>query len=424
MGMPINVGIKNDDVMRRIVLMISLLLGSWMMMAQNLQRPVDTLKFAHFEADTLVFDTETSLLVPFFHKFDSVVKTHNGHVSILHIGGSHVQAGTMSHRIRKNLLNAYPGLTSSRGFIFPYSAAKKCNNPADYSVKKKGSFTLVRNVYKTLDKPLGVGGIAVYTSDSLAEIKIKMNDKSLEFQTDRITLFGFSDKGTVLPAIDIDSTEYLPISIDTALRRFVFEVPTIRDSFLIRLVCDTIDTFTITGILLENNLPGITFHSIGVNGASVPSYLKCDYFEPDLELIHPDLVIFGIGINDASTNQFDTAVFQNNYLQLIEEIKHVNPDCAFIFLTNNDSYKRVGRGKYVVNQNGTTARKVFYNLAQLTNGAVWDQFYIMGGLRSMEKWRQAKLAQYDRVHFTVAGYNLIGDLFFNAFIHAKDKVCQ
>jgi len=48
------------------------------------------------------------------------------------------------------------------------------------------------------------------------------------------------------------------------------------------------------------------------------------------------------------------------------------------------------------------------------SGAVFDQFEIMGGLQSMEKWRLAKLAQNDRIHFTKAGYELIGKLLFNA----------
>lgn len=392
--------------------------------AQQARVKIDNLDFANFAADTLYFSSDTSLLVPFFHKYDSVLKTHEGNISILHIGGSHVQAGTMSHRIRKNILLNYNDVNASRGFIFPYSAAKKCNNPADYRVYKTGNYTLIRNVYKTHDKPLGVGGIAVYTSDSLAEIKIKMNDKQLEFVTTKITLLGASDHGNTTPVLDIDSTEYLPSSVDTALRRYVYEIPAIRDSFIIRIVCDTAETFTINGILLENDNSGITFHSIGVNGAAVPSYLRCVNFEQDLELIHPDLVIFGIGINDASTDKFDTTEFQNNYLKLIEKFKHINPDCAFIFITNNDSYKKIARGKYAVNKNGATARKVFYNLAELTAGGVWDQFDIMGGLKSMEKWRVAKLAQYDRVHFTIAGYNLIGDLFYNAFMQAKDKVCQ
>lgn len=320
----------------------------------------------------------------------------------------------MSHRIRKNILLNYADVNASRGFIFPYSAAKKCNNPADYRVSKQGNFTLIRNVYKTYDKPLGVGGIAVYTSDSLAEIKIKMNDKALEFVTNKITILGASDHGSTTPVIEIDSTEFLPASVDTLLRRYVFEIPAIRDSFLIRMVCDSTDTFTINGILLENDNPGITFHSIGVNGACVPSYLRCENFVQDLKLIHPDLVIFGIGINDAHGSSFDTAVFRRNYLRLCDSIRSVNPNCAFVFVTNNDSYRKVGRRKYSVNTNGLLAREVFFRLAAQTGGAVWDQFGIMGGLKSMEQWQNAGLAQRDKVHFTNAGYTLLGNMLYEA----------
>jgi hypothetical protein len=81
----------------------------------------------------------------------------------------------------------------------------------------------------------------------------------------------------------------------------------------------------------------------------------------------------------------------------------------------------VSKGKYAVNKNGILAQNVFYKLAAQTRGAVWDQFEIMGGLKSMDKWRLAELAQKDRVHFTHSGYNLLGDLFYNAFISAKNK---
>lgn len=386
--------------------------------------PIDTLDFAHFENDTLSFDTATSNLIPFFKKMDEVIESGKGNINIMHIGGSHVQAGTMSHRIRYNLLSDFPDHIARRGMIFPYSVAPKCNNPADYRVSKNTTFSLIRNVYKDIERPLGVTGIAVYTSDTSAEIKIRLNTPELTFPTKRIILLGYPD-GTwaldydvrVVPSIVIGEDEYYPSSIDTNARRYVYDVPTMKDSFLIKINNYDHTTFTLTGILLDDDAPGLTFHSIGVNGAQVSSYLKCVDFEEDLQLINPDLVIFGIGINDAAAAGFDTIAFKNNYMELVRRIRTVNPDCAFIFLTNNDSYKRVKK-KYSVNHNGELARDVFYRLADETNGAVWDQFDIMGGLRSMDKWRIAKYAQYDRVHFTAKGYNLIGDLFYNAFIRA------
>ena len=138
-------------------------------------------------------------------------------------------------------------------------------------------------------------------------------------------------------------------------------------------------------------------------------------------MLHPDMVIFGIGINDAHTSDFDTVTFKNNYLQLCDSIRSVNPDCAFIFITNNDCYRRTGRRRYEVNRNGPLVRDVCYRLAALTGGAVWDQFDIMGGLKSMEKWQAAGLAQRDKIHFTRAGYLLLGDMLYEALDRELSK---
>ena len=76
-----------------------------------------------------------------------------------------------------------------------------------------------------------------------------------------------------------------------------------------------------------------------------------------------------------------------------------------------------------MNTNGELAREVFYRLASDVGGAVWDQFEVMGGLKSMEKWYKAKLARVDRVHFTAAGYRLVGDLFSSALLDAYKAYC-
>ena len=411
---------------RKIIFLFCLLLSLSILplFAQMEKRAVDTLEFANFEADTFAFNIQNSKLIPFFQKFDEVVNTGEGNVNILHLGSSHVQAGTLSHTIRRNLLLSYPHLTARRGMVFPYSAANKCNNPADYKVKRSCEFQLIRNVYQEHLTPLGATGIAVYVQGQPAEIKITLNDEDLEFCTNRIIVLGESNDGKVVPWIRVDTTYYYPVIKDPDLRRFVFDVKDFTDSFTVVMLCDSTERFTLTGVFLDNDSPGLTFHSIGVNGADLDDYLRCPYFELDMELLQPDMVIFGIGINDANSDKFDSLTFKNRYLQLIQRIQKVNPECAFVFITNNDSYKKISRRNYAVNKNNLQVREVFYRLADLTQGAVWDQFDIMGGLKSMDKWRQSGYAQTDRIHFTIKGYKLLGDLFFNAFVDAHDKTLR
>ena len=231
-----------------------------------------------------------------------------------------------------------------------------------------------------------------------------------------MTLIGFSETENVVPAVSFNGT-VIQGEYNEYQGTYVFELPDFTDSICI--VFDSVPgEFTLTGVFLENGMPGISVHAVGVNGASVPSYLRCDDFERDLELIKPDLIIFGIGINDAAEKNFEKENFKRNYCQLISIMQRVNPDCALLFLTNNDSFKRINKSKYEVNPNGIIVEQAFMELGQQYNAAVWDQFDIMGGLRSMKDWEKAGLAQKDKVHFTRAGYQLMGDLLYNALIES------
>ena len=381
--------------------------------------------FINFYADTLITEYDSSLLTHFFNKWDKIVKTKEGNLNIIHIGGSHVQAGTFPHTIRQQILIKNPDLIGERGLIFPYSAAPKSNNPIDYRVRSIGSFSIVRNVFTPHEVPLGLTGVAVITEDTLAELRIIFTDSLLKFETEELILMGYSDSSYIVPTIWIDSLEYFPTKIDTIKKRFYYESLHFTDSFTVRFNCSQGERFITNGFYLKNSKPGITYHSIGVNGAALPSFLRCENFEQDLDLIYPDLVIMGIGVNDASGPNFDPEEFKNNYLVLIEKFQKVNPECAFIFVTNNDTYKRVRRKRKVYwtnNINGKKVQQVMYELASITQGAVFDQYHIMGGAKSMYQWMQKGLAQRDRVHFTRKGYQLMGMLFHDALMESKIRL--
>lgn len=396
--------------------------------------PVDTsYSFINYDSNHLIFFGDSSQMRRFSAKWHKVLSTGEGNVVIMQIGASHVQGGTFPHQIRRNILlgarrslqgSAVEGIfpTASRGLLFPYSAAVKCNNPFDYKVSRSQPLGLTRNVYKEPLEQLGLSGIAVTASDSMAEIGLSFADPDLVFATDKVSLLGDA-RGGVIPRLKVDYSDALlsPDSVNLAKRRYYFHLDRTIDSLRVVLPCDSGQSFALTGVLMENSLPGITFHSIGVNGASVVDYLsKCPYFTHDLELAKPDLVIFGIGINDAAGPNYDSAVFRQRYLMLVDSIRSVSPDCAFIFITNNDSYRRVKR-KYSVNNNGPLVREAFMRIAAKTGGMVWDQFSIMGGLTSMKTWLENGLGQKDRIHFTRTGYQLLGDLFSNALFKAIEQ---
>ena len=407
--------------MKRIFLLVLL---TAFLTPMTAQQPADY-DFIRFDANVLHYDSASPAITSLFQRWHRVAETGSGNISIVHIGGSHVQAGVFSNTVRCNILAAHPRLVGPRGMLFPYSAAARCNNPPDYRIHCWEKVALTRCVSKEHAQPLGLCGIAITAADTLTEIQVVMNEPRVDYATNRVVVIGHTTDG-VVPYLHLDDRDVYPSYVAAATERYVFNLSTITDSFAVILPCQPGQQFTLTGLYLDNRHAGFTYSSIGVNGAAVPDYLRCQHFVRDLRMLHPDLVIFGIGINDAVPTNFDTVAFRRNYLQLIDSIRAANPDCAFIFVTNNDSYRKTGRRKYSVNTNGELARDVFYRLARNVDGAVWDQFEVMGGLKSMDRWRINKLAQTDRVHFTAAGYRLIGNLFSRALFdalenEAKDK---
>lgn len=411
--------------MKKLLLTIGLLIVCQWLAAQNppLIKPIDDCSFAHFERNHLLYPGDSTAMERFFQKLDSVVFFGEGNVSIMHIGGSHVQAGVFTQQFRDNLLNIGTDLIGGQNFVFPFSAGGT-NNPSHFMVSSTGEWGYTRNaVRKDTDKRMGLAGAAITTTDAKATVSImsrarRPNLLTPDFNFNKVTLIGFSETENVEPVVSYKG-KTLHGQYDDHQSTYTFELPDFTDS-----ICIFFETmpgdFTLQGVLLENGMSGISVHGVGVNGASVPSYLRCDDFERDLNLIHPDLIIFGIGINDAAEANFEKEAFKRNYDGLIRIIHRVNPDCALLFMSNNDSYKRVKARKrktrYEVNTNGSIVEQACLEMGKKYNAAVWDQFDIMGGLRSMQDWEKAGLAQKDKVHFTSDGYKLLGDLLYNALI--------
>jgi len=403
---------------------IGLLLTCRLLLAQDLPllKPVPKYKFAHFERNQIIYPGDSLAMERFFQKMDSVVYLGEGNVSIMHIGGSHVQAGVFTQQFRDDLLSIGTDLIGGQNFVFPFSAGGT-NNPSHFLVRSTGTWAYCRNaVRKETDKRMGLAGAAITTTDSTATVSIITREKNPtdltpDFDFNKVTVIGFSETENVVPVVSYDGT-ILHGQYDEWKSTYTFDLPDFTDSICI-LFDSVPGEFTLTGVLLESGMPGISVHGVGVNGASVPSYLRCDDFERDLELIRPDLIIFGIGINDAAENDFEKKTFKRNYDELIQVIKRVNPDCALLFMTNNDSFKRVRvkrKTRYEVNTNGKIVEDAFMEMGKQYNAAVWDQFDIMGGLKSMQDWEDAGLAKKDKVHFTNEGYMLLGDLLYNALI--------
>ncbi len=359
-------------------------------------------------------------LTTFVDKLDSVLLLGKGHVSILQIGGSHVQADMHTNVFRQRLDSLNGGLHPARGILFPYSVAKT-NTPLSYRIRYSGSWSSARCSHHKPRPALGVTGITVYTSDPTAWISFNTDpDSTGRWTSTSLRILTRHTNNHLTPRIILDDKPLLPTSSDGI--SYTFSLPHPTTHFQLALHANNLfnpatDTFFVDGVIPGAPDDGITFHTIGVNGASTKSFLRCELFERQLHALHPDLIIMSIGVNDASGPNFDPDTFRNNYDKLISIARQVNPNCALIFISNNDTRRRVRRHRRVTNTNGPLVRDAFLSIAEKWQGGFYDLFSIMGGLGSMQQWQKAGLAQRDCVHFSRQGYAIVGALFYDAFLN-------
>ena len=361
--------------------------------------------FIQYQLNELQGNNLDSSFNNFFNKLDQVLSSPDASLNIVHMGGSHVQAGVLSHRLRQHFQHLACDLDAERGLFFPFRLAKT-NGPRHLKMERVGEWESTRCAHNKQRGNWGMTGFqAISVADSSGLDVQAYHKDSISYLFDEIQLIHDG------PIPDFIYPFPDSLSRDSALRttRYFWSFP--QDTLSIRW--NKADSACVYGMIWKNKERAITYHGIGVNGASTRSYLRCERMDDELKMLNADLVVFGIGINDAymSETKFDPNLFESRYDTLVNYFKAANPEVKFIWLTNNDSYYK----KRYPNKNALKVSQVMRSLADKHDGAVWDLFGIMGGLGSVRDWQDAGLANEDKIHFTKAGYELQADLFFDAF---------
>lgn len=379
--------------------------------------------FINYDADSLAFPAGISDdFFTLFWKLSDIKDGMDLKVNIMHIGGSHVQADIFSNRVRTNFSRNYAPATGSRGCLFPF-ATLKTNAPSTYRLRTTGTWQGARNISNKENFPLGIMGAAIKTSDPSATVSLQLNTgrDDVFYDFSKITILGSASSLDIIPVVECNGVEYTT-EPDYTFSSYSCTIPYPSTSCTVRFKGLSYgNSFLLRGVIPESNKPGITYTAAGVNGASVPKWLGCTAFLDELKVQTPDLVIFAIGINDASSLGFKPEVFKERYRQLIYRFKEANPGCCFIFITNNDCYLNLSSSGKYINPNTEEVRKAFFELAEETQGAVFDVYEIMGGKGSSNKWVREGLMNSDHVHFLRPGYNMLGDMLFNAINNEIEK---
>ncbi len=353
--------------------------------------------------------------IKLFAKFDTLIKTGRNTISIVHIGGSHIQADIYTHRIRQELQSFNPGILGARGFFFPCKIAGT-NSPLNLWIRYSGNWLSGKN---TEPEPAFVLGLSGYTSELTStdgNIQVVASYDSLQhYDFNRIRLFCNVTSADKIPAFHPEQlVRDVSVNLQGGFVQYNLSEYTDTLNLLINQPDSTSELFQLYGISLENDDPGVVYNSIGVNGAMLKSYLRCGLFTRQLAALNPDWVIISIGTNEGNTRDFDGEDYRLEYIRLIDSVRKAAPGAALLLTVPNDSWLF----KRYINHNTAEIREVIYDLARIKGCGVWDFYSIMGGLNSAMYWYNSGLMSRDHIHFNKPGYLLKGDLFYAAFLNS------
>lgn len=393
-------------------------------MAQTIDSTVYK-QYTFIRKDLNRISNDSSSLQSFYEALYQLEKTKKGRINVVQIGDSHIQADNLSGTIRQKMQLRFGN--AGRGLVFPYRVAKS-NEPTTYRTSTNVLWDSKRNVFYDKPLPIGLCGFTVETHDSMAEIGLMVKDQpGLGYAFTKFTLF--HDKGNMNYDLTICDDLNCERGVFHAgagsngnpfVSELKFDKP-LRQLIIRNRITDTLHRSTrIYGMLLENDSSGILYNMIGVNGAEYRHYNMSKYFEDQLPVLSPDLVIISMGTNEAFMGGFDKDVFYRNIDTLVTSIKMRNPKATVMLTTPGDSYKRSRKGR-IKNPDVKVAKETLIRYCIEHNMAYWDLYEVMGGFGSMGKWYAMKIAQKDRVHFTGRGYQIQGDLFYTALMKGFEK---
>jgi lysophospholipase L1-like esterase len=404
---------KLKFLMNRCALLVFLGTMSSLSLAQSDSAMHALYPYVSFEKNHFTGVENSSSFDRYYMNFDRMMRYGIGQQSIIHFGGSHIQADIWSNLLRERLQNIDTNIQGGRGIVFPFKAAGT-NRPYSYSVKETGSWEGHRSSYSKHNNTWGVSGITATTKGADVSLRFTFHESITPVKTRNAILFTNIEETDYKLDVDVgDSTIFVhTFSLGNGYQRLEFSQEV--DSITLRFTkpASSNSELKFYGMVLNNGNPGVVYNSIGVNGSRFVSFQRCELFQEQLNYLNPDLVIMSIGTNDSSEPGYDSSEYKANFKAFLDQVRIANPNCAIMLTVPNDNYVR----KKYHNDNLESVRSVIYELAIEYDAKVWDLYGIMGGAGSAKTWMNAGMMKTDLVHFTKEGYLLKGDLFYRAFL--------
>lgn len=413
------------------------------------------------------------ILKVFFEKLYDLDLGKKDKVRIVHIGDSHIQAGFFTGKNRENFQERFGN--AGLGFVFPHALANT-NGIKEVSFSSSVPWKGKRNIFAQEIDSVGLSGFNLTTKFNDFAVNFKIKDEKYYFNTIKLftpkSAKIYSPAKTDLPisfqkytvekkthliksgeALSIIAQKYgvsiaqikkannlhsnairagdkliIPIKTEKPqpINKADFEILEFNKNqdfytYYSEKPLENIwflsngnkEKYALNGFILENDQPGIIYHSIGVNGARFADYNKTSLFFKQLKALEPDLIIISLGTNEAHDNLKEEK-YKERVLTFIENIREMQTETPILFTTPPPSLLK----RKFPNTYEEVYANCLKNLSAKENFAVWDLFSVLGGKTAVQENRLKGIISKDFVHYSEKGYQYSADLFTEAMMHA------
>ncbi len=361
-------------------------------------------------------------LIPFFEQLYRHQKGDvPGPLRILHYGDSHTAADEWTGDLRSRFQEKFGDGGSGYSLIGrPYAGYRRFDVR---SGSTKGWHTEGLVGKTPGDGIYGLGGISMSTKSPRESVYLLADGQQFELfylQQPGGGAIQIYDNGTPIERI---STDGVPAPgyyhYESVPGQHKFEVETL-DHAPVRLF----------GWVAENSR-GVTYEELGINGATATTPLNWDpeTMRSNIERRNPALIVLAYGTNEAGRKDWTVESYRDMFIGLIGRFRKAAPTATILLIGPPDRYIRTRTKGWIPMDNIDLIVEAQHQAAAATGCAFWDLRAKMGGKGAMREWVLAGMAQGDYVHFTGAGYRMIGDAVFrdlmsqyDVFLKARENV--
>jgi len=340
--------------------------------------------------------------------------------TVAHFGDSLVHGGYAAEIARSRLQGL--GGSAGRGMVFPYSIAKTYSQN-DFRSTFTGDWLTANSLHQPPRLPVGVSGFVARTS--AVDASFTLNFFTTPEPGKKLVKFFYAASAATY-LLRVQSGSFLHEVVvpggDAQPRSQMLELsfPEMSDTlrFEIRNTSPKNGQFfEVHGVSIENATIGVTYHNLGVGGASYGALLGQTYFEEQSGQLAPDLIVLDWGTNDLVNKNSIPPELEKNMVQTIQRVKAKHPS-AIIVVTSAQDFNMRRRNVTLTWDFASLARRVAFE----NDCLFYDWYRIAGARGAMTVWTAYGLASPDNIHLTALGYAIKGELFAQALLNSLGRL--